>query len=50
MLPEQTRVWYEHYYKEKGKYRNDLLQNPEVLFQTLAYLDFGKLECRLTMS
>ena len=37
MLPEQTRAWYEHYYKDKGKYRNELLQNPEVLFQTLAY-------------
>ncbi len=37
MLAEETKTWYENYYKDKGKYRNDLLHNPEVLFQTLAY-------------
>jgi ubiquinone/menaquinone biosynthesis C-methylase UbiE/GNAT superfamily N-acetyltransferase len=33
---EETREWYKGYYERKGKYRNDLLRNPEVLFQALA--------------
>jgi ubiquinone/menaquinone biosynthesis C-methylase UbiE len=32
----KTREWYEKYYQKQGSYRNDLLRNPEVLFQTLA--------------
>ncbi len=31
-----TRQWYENYYEKKGVKRNDLRNNPEVLFQTLA--------------
>jgi|GEM_PF-450464 len=30
------KEWYQRYYSKSGKYRNDLLRNPEVLFQTLA--------------
>lgn len=33
---DKTRQWYETYYGEKGANRNDLRNNPEVLFQTLA--------------
>ena len=32
-----TSDWYTSYYRDKGETRNDLLQNPEVLFQQLAY-------------
>ena len=32
-----TREWYGDYYLKKGKIRNDLLLNPEVLFQHLAF-------------
>jgi ubiquinone/menaquinone biosynthesis C-methylase UbiE len=31
-----TQDWYKRYYQEKGHGRNDLLSNPEVLFQHLA--------------
>lgn len=34
---KNTREWYREYYEKKGARRNDLLRNPEVLFQTLAY-------------
>ena len=30
---QQTQDWYAKYYAEKGLDRNDLLTNPEVLFQ-----------------
>jgi len=32
-----TKTWYKNYYQKKGKDRNDLLTNPEVLFQYLAF-------------
>lgn len=35
-VEEETRGWYEQYYAHMGMQRNDLLRNPEVLFQTLA--------------
>lgn len=34
---EKTRDWYKKYYQKKGLDRNDLLTNPEVLFQHLAF-------------
>lgn len=34
--PTETSDWYKDYYLRKGKDRNDLLTNPEVLFQHLA--------------
>ena len=34
---QETQDWYEEYYEEKGQDRNDLLTNPEVLFQHLAF-------------
>ena len=34
---EKTRDWYKKYYQKKGVDRNDLLTNPEVLFQHLAF-------------
>lgn len=34
---EETRSWYDAYYRKKGPERNSLLRNPEVLFRTLAY-------------
>jgi len=34
---EATRAWYSRYYREKGVGRNDLLNNPQVLFQHLAF-------------
>jgi len=34
---KNTRDWYQNYSIQKGKHRNDLLRNPEVLFQSLAY-------------
>lgn len=33
----ETNEWYNEYYEKKGKDRNDLLTNPEVLFQHLAF-------------
>ena len=33
----ETQNWYAEYYKTHGKDRNDLLRNPEVLFQTFAF-------------
>jgi ubiquinone/menaquinone biosynthesis C-methylase UbiE len=36
---EKTQNWYKDYYQKKGKDRNDLLSNPEVLFQYLAFED-----------
>jgi ubiquinone/menaquinone biosynthesis C-methylase UbiE len=33
----ETEEWYRRYYREKGKDRNDLLRNPGVLFQHLAF-------------
>lgn len=36
---EWTQNWYKKYYDKKGKFRNDLLSNPEVLFQYLALED-----------
>jgi ubiquinone/menaquinone biosynthesis C-methylase UbiE len=38
-LSQQTRDWYKEYYQKKGQDRNDLLTNPEVLFQHLAFED-----------
>lgn len=35
----KTQDWYNDYYQKKGKDRNDLLTNPEVLFQHLAFED-----------
>jgi len=39
-VSQETRIigekWYRHYYADKGADRNDLLRNPEVLFQSLA--------------
>jgi ubiquinone/menaquinone biosynthesis C-methylase UbiE len=32
----ETEAWYERWYRDKGLLRNDLLRNPEVLFQQLA--------------
>ena len=32
-----TNEWYRDYYQKKGKDRNDLLVNSEVLFQNLAF-------------
>lgn len=34
---QSTEQWYASYYQTKGEHRNDLLRNPEVLFQTLAW-------------
>jgi SAM-dependent methyltransferase len=34
---KETIEWYKRYYAKKGKDRNDLLRNPEVLFQRLAF-------------
>jgi ubiquinone/menaquinone biosynthesis C-methylase UbiE len=36
---EWTQNWYKKYYEKKGSIRNDLLSNPEVLFQHLALED-----------
>lgn len=36
-IEKQTQDWYKDYYEKKGKDRNDLLANPEVLFQHLAF-------------
>jgi 2-polyprenyl-3-methyl-5-hydroxy-6-metoxy-1,4-benzoquinol methylase len=33
---KDTREWYAQYYEKKGEDRNNLLRNPEVLFQYLA--------------
>lgn len=33
----ETQAWYADYYKRQGSDRNDLLTNPEVLFQSLAF-------------
>ena len=33
----RTEEWYAEFYKDKGTDRNDLLRNPEVLFQFLAH-------------
>ena len=33
----KTEQWYKEYYQKKGKFRNSLLYNPEVVFQTLAH-------------
>lgn len=38
-IGNQTQDWYKDYYERKGKDRNDLLVNPEVLFQYLAFED-----------
>jgi SAM-dependent methyltransferase len=32
-----TTEWYTEYYRKQGADRNDLLRNPGVLFQTVAY-------------
>src|SRR5258708_5404623 len=34
---KQTEEWYKKYYEAKGKDRNDLLTNPGVLYQLLAF-------------
>ena len=34
---KQTEEWYRKYYEAKGKDRNDLLTNPGVLYQLLAF-------------
>jgi len=34
---KDTQDWYQEYYQEKGHGRNDMLANPEVLFQYLAF-------------
>src|SRR5947209_705866 len=34
---KNTHNWYAHYVAAKGLERNDVLRNPEVLFQALAY-------------
>ena len=36
-IEQKTDEVYKKYYSKKGKDRNDLLRNPEVLFQTLAF-------------
>jgi len=36
-LFQQTQDWHKDYYQKKGQDRNDLLANPEVLFQHLAF-------------
>lgn len=36
-VADKTRDWYRRYYEKKGVDRNDLLCNPEVLFQALAF-------------
>lgn len=36
-LEEATQAWYADYYEKKGIDRNDILSNPEVLFQSLAF-------------
>src|SRR2546425_13370927 len=36
-IEKDTQDWYKDYYSKKGKHRNDLLTNPEVLFQYLAF-------------
>jgi len=36
-IEQKTEEWYQQYYKKKGAGRNDLLRNPEVLFQTFAF-------------
>ena len=36
-VEQKTDKIYKEYYNKKGKDRNDLLRNPEVLFQTLAF-------------
>ena len=36
-VEEETRQWYADYYQKHGTDRNDLLTNPEVLFQTFAF-------------
>ena len=36
---KSTQAWYDAYYREKGADRNDLLTNPEVLFQHFAFDD-----------
>ena len=38
-IEKETQNWYREYYLKKGKDRNDLLTNPEVLFQHLAFED-----------
>lgn len=35
-ISDSTEDWYKEYYKEKGIYRNSLLRNSEVMFQSLA--------------
>ena len=34
---EMTNSWYSQYYEKAGRDRNDLLTNPQVLFQTFAF-------------
>lgn len=34
---EETQAWYAEYYSKLGRDRNDLLTNPEVLFQSIAF-------------
>ena len=36
-IEKETIECYEKHYAKKSKDRNDLLKNPEVLFQTLAF-------------
>lgn len=36
-VEDETRQWYADYYRKHGSDRNDLLTNPEVLFQTFAF-------------
>ncbi len=34
---DATRAWYRRYSDKKGRFRNDLLKNPEVQFQLFSY-------------
>lgn len=36
-IERETVNWYKERYEKKGKYRDSLLKNPEVLFQVFAY-------------
>ena len=38
-VSQETQDWYKDYYQKKGQDRNDLLTNPEVLFQNFAFDD-----------
>lgn len=36
MTEDKTEEWYNKYYEKKGEFRNDIIRNPGVMFQTLA--------------